>query len=138
MQKVAYFLSNPPPPKEKTLKIADFGLSATFAIASSNNAHDSTGSNDVPGCSGAILGTWLQSPIHRFRNSHKEAQAPLPTTSQEINLLYCGHSTASPQPKTGSSSSLMTFSNFFASPARLAMALLTCGEIGGSTYNDIM
>lgn len=124
--------------QERTLKIADFGLSATFAIASSNNAHDSTGSNDAPGCSGALLGSFLQSPLHRFRNSQKEPKAFLPETSQEINMLYCGKSTASPPPKTGPSSPLMTLSDFFTSPARMAMALLTCGEIGGNTYNELM
>lgn len=121
------------PKGEKTLKIADFGLSATFALAS-NNAHGSTGSNDIPGCAG-LWGTWLtQSPLYRSSSGAANRDA-----GGEVNSLRGDSLPLQQQEATRTTTPTSNFiSEFFTTPARVALALLTCGDASTVGYTDMV
>jgi len=109
-----------PGSKDRILKIADFGLSATFAIAA-NHGTESTGSNDAGGCT--LLGTWFQ-PAPPPRDP-----AYLPNSNNAFLGTSSSQGGDSSYLSSKSGNDSMSFAEIFSAPAKAALSFLTCGGI---------
>jgi serine/threonine protein kinase len=128
---------------QRILKIADFGLSATFAIASGQTngsqspSIDSTGSNDAPGCHYNLLGAWFQPPPLRDPTDNASAAALVASSSRSSGasqqlVSSTSHGSASANNamrKPSEQSASVSFADMLAAPAKAALSFLTCGGL---------